>query len=248
MKSSNNIYFASDLHLGVPNREESLKREKLFIKWLDEIKVDAKAIYLLGDIFDFWFEYKKAVPKGYVRLLGKLAELSDNGIPIFIFTGNHDMWMFDYLEEEINATIYREPIEIKLNDKVFFLGHGDGLGPGDFGYKILKKVFSNSICKWLFSRIHPNLGISLAEYWSRKSRISNGVKDDTNQGQEEFLVQFCKSKLKESEIDYFIFGHRHLPMEVELNKKSTYINLGEWVNYKTYAVFDGETVTLKKFD
>jgi len=183
-----------------------------------------------------------------VRLLGKLAELSDNGIPIFIFTGNHDMWMFDYLEKEINATIYREPIEIKLNYKVFFLGHGDGLGPGDFGYKILKIVFSNSICKWLFSRIHPNLGISLAEYWSRKSRISNGVKDDTNQGQEEFLVQFCKSKLKESEIDYFIFGHRHLPMEVELNKNSTYINLGEWVNYKTYAVFDGETVTLKKFD
>ena len=142
---------------------------------------------MLGDIFDFWFEYKKAVPKGYVRLLGKLAELSDSGIPIFIFTGNHDMWMFDYLEKELNVTIYRQPIEIKLNNKTFFLGHGDGLGPGDYGYKILKKIFSNSFCKFLFSIIHPNIGISIAEYWSKKSRISNWVKDDKNLGDKEFL-------------------------------------------------------------
>lgn len=210
--------------------------------------MDAKAIYLLGDIFDFWFEYKKAVPKGYIRLLGKLAELTDSGIPIYIFTGNHDMWMFDYLEKEINITIYREPIEIKLNEKVFFLGHGDGLGPGDYGYKILKQIFSNTVCKWLFARIHPNLGISIAEYWSRKSRISNGIKDDINLGEKEFLVQFCKSKLQETQIDYFLFGHRHLPMEIKISKNSTYINLGEWVNYRTYAVFNGETVTLEKFD
>lgn len=210
--------------------------------------MDAKAIYLLGDIFDFWFEYKKAVPKGYIRLLGKLAELTDSGIPIYIFTGNHDMWMFDYLEKEINITIYREPIEIKLNEKVFFLGHGDGLGPGDYGYKILKQIFSNTVCKWLFARIHPNLGISIAEYWSRKSRISNGIKDDINLGEKEFLVQFCNSKLQETQIDYFLFGHRHLPMEIKISKNSTYINLGEWVNFRTYAVFNGETVTLEKFD
>lgn len=203
---------------------------------------------MLGDIFDFWFEYKKAVPKGYVRLLGKLAELSDSGIHIFIFTGNHDMWMFDYLEKELNVTIYRQPIEIKLNNKTFFLGHGDGLGPGDYGYKILKKIFSNSFCKFLFSIIHPNIGISIAEYWSKKSRISNGVKDDKNLGNKEFLVQFCKNKLKEKEVDFFIFGHRHLPIEIKLNDQSTYINLGDWVNYKTYAVFDGEIVSLKKFD
>ena len=150
------IYFASDLHLGVPNREKSLVREKLFVQWLDEIKNDAEAIYLVGDIFDFWFEYKKAVPKGYVRLLGKLAEISDSGIPIHIFTGNHDMWLFDYLEDEINAHIYREPIEISMKGKRFFISHGDGLGPGDNGYKLIKKIFKNKLCQWLFERIHPN--------------------------------------------------------------------------------------------
>ena len=188
------------------------------------------------------------MPKGYVRLLGKLAELTDSGIPIYIFTGNHDMWMFDYLEKEINLTIYREPIETKLNGKIFFLGHGDGLGPGDDSYKFLKKIFSNAVCKWIFARIHPNLGISIAEYWSRKSRISTGTKDNTNLGGKEFLVQFCKRKIKETQIDYFLFGHRHLPMQVQISENSTYINLGEWVNYRTYAVFNGETVTLKEFD
>ena len=144
------IYFASDLHLGVPNREKSLVREKLFVQWLDDIKSDAEAIYLVGDIFDFWFEYKKAVPKGYVRLLGKLAEFSDSNIPIHIFTGNHDMWLFDYLEDEINAHIYREPIEVSLKGKRFFIGHGDGLGPGDNGYKHIKKILKNKLCQCLF--------------------------------------------------------------------------------------------------
>jgi len=158
------------------------------------------------------------------------------------------MWMFDYLEKEINLTIYREPIEIELYEKTFFLGHGDGLGPGDRGYKILKKIFSNSICKFLFSIIHPNIGISIAEKWSKKSRISNVIKDDKNLGDNESLVKFCKNKLKEKHIDYFLFGHRHLPMEIQLNNQSTYINLGEWLNYNTYAVYNGKSVSLKKFD
>ena len=172
------IYFASDLHLGVPNKEKSLEREKRFVKWLDEIKSDASAIYLVGDVFDFWFEYKKAVPKGYVRLLGKLAEISDSGIDIHFFTGNHDMWVFDYLEKEINLKIYREAHEITINGKSFLIGHGDGLGPHDKGYKFIKKIFSNKLCQWLFARVHPNLGISIAEYWSRKSRIANGQKNE----------------------------------------------------------------------
>lgn len=241
------IYFASDLHLGVPNKEKSLERERLFVQWLNEIKADAEAIFLVGDIFDFWFEYKKAVPKGYVRLLGKLAEISDSGIPIHIFTGNHDMWLFDYLEEEINATIYREPIEVSLKGKRFFIGHGDGLGPGDKGYKIIKKIFENKICQWLFERIHPNLGISIAEYWSEKSRIANGQKDETYHGEKEWLTQFCKEKKKTIEVDYFVFGHRHLPLEEDLGDNTSYINLGEWVNYNSYAVFDGEKLELKRY-
>ena len=241
------IYFASDLHLGVPNREKSLVREKLFVQWLDEIKNDAEAIYLVGDIFDFWFEYKKAVPKGYVRLLGKLAEISDSGIPIHIFTGNHDMWLFDYLEDEINAHIYREPIEVSLKGKSFFIGHGDGLGPGDKSYKLIKKIFKNKLCQWLFERIHPNLGISIAQYWSKKSRIANGEKDESYYGEKEWLTQFCKEKMKTIEVDYFIFGHRHLPLEVDLGNNTIYINLGEWVNYNSYAVFDGKRLELKRY-
>lgn len=241
------IYFASDLHLGVPNREKSLVREKLFVQWLDDIKSDAEAIYLVGDIFDFWFEYKKAVPKGYVRLLGKLAEFSDSNIPIHIFTGNHDMWLFDYLEDEINAHIYREPIEVSLKGKRFFIGHGDGLGPGDNGYKLIKKIFKNKLCQWLFERIHPNLGISVAQYWSKKSRIANGEKNESYHGEKEWLTQFCKEKIKTIEVDYFIFGHRHLPLEVDLGNNMTYINLGEWVNYNSYAVFDGKKLELKRY-
>lgn len=241
------IYFASDLHLGVPNRKKSLVREKLFVQWLDEIKNDAETIYLLGDIFDFWFEYKKAVPKGYVRLLGKLAEISDLGIPIHIFTGNHDMWLFDYLEDEINAHIHREPIEISLKGKRFFIGHGDGLGPGDNGYKIIKKIFKNKLCQWLFEKIHPNLGISIAQYWSKKSRIANGENDENFHDEKEWLIQFCKEKMKTIDVDFFIFGHRHLPLEVNLGNKTTYINLGEWVNYNSYAVFDGKKLELKRY-
>lgn len=241
------IYFASDLHLGVPNREKSLEREKLFVKWLDEIKKDATAIFLVGDVFDFWFEYKKAVPKGYVRLLGKLAEIRDAGIDIHFFTGNHDMWVFDYLEKEIDLKIYREPQEIIFNNKTFFIGHGDGLGPKDKGYKFLKKIFSNKLCQWLFARIHPNLGISIAEYWSKKSRIANGQKDETFHGDNEWLTQFCKETLKTKKVDYFIFGHRHLPLEIDLGNDSHYINLGEWVNYKSYVVFDGNKLELKYY-
>ena len=243
----NKIYFASDLHLGVPNKEKSLEREKLFVQWLDEVKTEAEALFLVGDVFDFWFEYKKAVPKGYVRLLGKLAEISDSGIPIHFFTGNHDMWLFDYLEEEINIKIYRDPIQIKLKNKTFFIGHGDGLGPGDYNYKLIKKVFRSQVCQWLFARIHPNLGISLAEYWSKKSRIANGIKDETFHGEKEWLSQFCKEKMKSIDVDFFVFGHRHLPLQVELDETTTYINLGDWINYNSYGVFDGEKLELKYY-
>ena len=182
-----------------------------------------------------------------MRVLGKLAEISDSGIPIHIFTGNHDMWLFDYLEDELNAHIYRESIEISLKGKRFFISHGDGLGPGDNGYKLIKKIFKNKLCQWLFERIHPNLGISIAQYWSKKSRIANGEKDENYHGEKEWLIQFCKEKMKTIEVDYFIFGHRHLPLEVDLGNNTTYINLGEWVNYNSYAVFDGKKLELKRY-
>lgn len=239
------IFFASDFHLGVPDKATSLEREKLIVKWLDEIKKDCEELYLMGDLFDFWFEYKTAVPKGFTRLLGKIAEYTDSGIPVSVFTGNHDMWMFGYLEDELGVKIYREPIERTFNGKKFFLAHGDGLGPGDHGYKFIKKVFANPFLQWMFARIHPNAGIGIANYWSRRSRISQG-KEEYKGDDNEYLVAFVKEKLKSKHFDYFIFGHRHLPLEKKIGT-STYINLGEWVNFSTYAVFDGEKVELKHY-
>ncbi len=243
------IYFASDFHLGVPDHKTSLVREKRVVAWLDSIKHDASDIYLVGDVFDFWFEYKSTVPKGFVRLLGKLAELSDSGIIIHFFTGNHDMWAFDYLTEEIGAKMYREPIEIDLNGKKLMIGHGDGLGPADHGYKFIKKVFANKLCQWLFARLHPNLSFGVAHYFSKKSRIATGTSDEKFLGNEkEWLVIYCKEVLQKRHIDYFIFGHRHLPLDIQLKDNSRYINLGEWIHYNTYGVFDGEKLELKKFE
>jgi UDP-2,3-diacylglucosamine hydrolase len=242
------IYFASDFHLGAPDSATSLLREKLLVQWLDEIKKDAQELYLVGDVFDFWFEYKTAVPKGFVRLLGKLAELSDSGIPIFYFTGNHDMWVFDYLPKEIGLTIYRQSVEREINGKKFLIGHGDGLGPGDKGYKFIKKVFANSFCQWLFARLHPNFGIRLANYWSGKSRLHTGSSDEKFLGEEkEWLVIYCKEVLQKKHYDYFIFGHRHLPLDIQLSNSSRYLNLGEWMNYNSYAVFDGAALELRYF-
>lgn len=243
------IYFISDFHLGAPDRVKSLEREKKIVRWLNMVSADASEIYILGDVFDFWFEYKHAVPRGYVRLLGKLAELNDMGIRIHFFTGNHDMWVFDYLPKETGTIIYREPIEITLSGKKFMIGHGDGLGPGDHGYKFIKKVFANRFCQWLFARLHPNFGIPLALYFSRKSRIATGTTDEKFLGEDkEWLVAYAKEILRSRHIDYFIFGHRHLPLDITLNPDSRYVNLGEWINYFTYAVFNGRSLTLEKFE
>ncbi len=243
------IYFASDFHLGTPNFEKSREREDKIIKWLNTIESNASEIYLVGDIFDFWFEYKYTVPKGNIRFLGKIANLIDCGIKVHIFTGNHDMWMFNYLEKEFNLIIHRKPIEKEINGKKFFIGHGDGLGPGDRKYKLIKKFFSNPICQWLFARIHPNLGFSIAQSWSKKSREKENKENHKFLGEEkEWLIQFCKEELKNKEIDFFIFGHRHLPINHEINQTSKYINLGDWIKYNTYAEFDGVNLELKEFN
>jgi len=246
MSTRTKIYFASDFHLGAPNSEQSLERERLIISWLNEIKTDAAEIYLVGDIFDFWYEWKSVVPRGFVRILGKLAEICDSGIPVHFFTGNHDLWTFGYLEEEIGMKVYRNPIQVSLQGKSCYIGHGDGLGPGDRKYKALKKVFTSNICQWLFSRLHPNASFGMANYFSSKSRITNKEKDAIFDGEEnEWLVDYSKEILKKTHHDYFIFGHRHLPLDIKLSNTSKYINLGEWVNYNSYGVLENGLLELK---
>jgi UDP-2,3-diacylglucosamine hydrolase len=243
------IFFASDFHLGVPDHSTSLKREKDIVAWLDAIKNEAHSIYLLGDLFDFWFEYKYTIPKGYIRLQGKLAELRDAGIPIIFFTGNHDMWMFDYFPTELGIPVYRDPQLLRIGNHKILIGHGDGLGPGDTTYKFLKKFFNSSICQWLFARIHPNLGIFIANKWSKRSRITNQKREEKFEGEEgEFLWVYCRNLEKTTHHDFYIFGHRHLPLDLKVSDKSRYINLGEWVHFRTYGVYDGMNVELKTFN
>ncbi len=242
------IYFISDFHLGAPDYETSLVREKRIVAFLNEIKDSASHIFILGDLFDFWYEYKKVVPKGFVRILGKLAELTDSGIIIKFFVGNHDMWMSGYFEQELNIEVFHEPHEFVFNNKNFFIGHGDGLGPGDHKYKFLKKIFRNKISQSLFGALHPAAGIGLADYMSRKSRATTGKTDEVFLGEsKEWLIIFSKAMLKTKHYDYFIFGHRHFPLDYKLSDTSRYINLGDWIKYNSYAVFDGITTELKYY-
>ncbi len=248
MSDKQKIYFASDQHFGIPDIDSSKLREKKFISWLDEIKTDAKAIFLLGDLFDFWFEYKTVVPKGFVRVLGKIAELRDSGIPIYFFVGNHDLWMVNYFESELGIPVYHESKEFEFDGKNFLIGHGDGLGPGDKGYKRMKKVFTHPLSKWLYRWLHPDLGVKLAQYLSTKNKLISGDEDVIFLGEEnEWLVQYAKRKLEQKHYDYFLFGHRHLPMEIKVGEKSTYINTGDWISHFTYAVFDGKELSLKTY-
>ncbi|MDN3670183.1 UDP-2,3-diacylglucosamine diphosphatase [Echinicola jeungdonensis] len=248
ISATQKVFFASDFHLGAPNRKSSRKREDKIIRWLENIEEEAAAVFLVGDIFDFWFEYEKVVPKGFIRFIGKIAAMRDKGIPIFFFTGNHDLWMKDYFTKELGIPVYHHPIEVEINHKKMLIGHGDGLGPGDKNYKVLKKIFTNKLCQFLFKWIHPDIGISLAEKWSNSSRVTNENKqEDTFKGEGEWLWKYCQSVEEKIHFDYYIFGHRHLPLELPVGKKSTYYNLGEWVNQFTYGEFDGNTFQLLKF-
>jgi len=229
--------------------DASKPREAKFVRWLDDVKKDAAAIFLLGDLFDFWFEYKQVVPKGFVRVLGKLAEISDSGIPIYFFVGNHDLWMGDYFEKELNIPVYHNTKVFTYNDKKFFIGHGDGLGPNDKGYKRMKKVFTNPVAKWFYRWLHPDLGMRLGQYMSVSNKAISGEEDIKFTGPEdEWLVHYARRKLESAHYDYFVFGHRHLPMEIQVSENSTYFNIGEWITYFTYGVFDGEDFELKVFE
>ena len=245
LETGKKVYFLSDFHLGAPNDTESRKREDRLVRFLQDARKDAGIIFIVGDIFDFWFEYKTVVPKGFVRILGTLAQMADEGIQLHIFTGNHDLWMQDYLSKELNAKLYFEPQQFTIQNKQFLIGHGDGLGPGDEGYKRLKKIFTNPICQWLFRWLHPDAGIQLANYFSRKSRAKTGNADELFLGEDkEWLILYAKEQAKTMAVDYFIFGHRHYAIDLRLNDKSRYINLGDWIRLNTYAVFDGKDVQL----
>lgn len=248
LPSNKKVYFASDFHLGAPNEEGSLARERKIINWLQHISKDAAAIFLVGDVFDFWFEYKSTIPKGFIRFQGKLAELRDQGIPIILFTGNHDMWMFDYFPSQLDIPVIKNPINFKVGETVFYLGHGDGLGPGDHLFKITKRIFSNRLLQWFFQWIHPNIGVWLAKYWSRNSRDFSDQRNLPFDEKTERLLSYCKSMESKEHHDLYIFGHRHLPLELNVSDISTYFNLGEWMNHCTYLEFDGEKAVLKTFE
>lgn len=240
------VYFASDFHLGNMNVDSSIAREKNIIRWLSTIEEDAAAIFLVGDVFDFWFEYRHSIPKGCTRLLGKLAELSDAGIPIHVFTGNHDIWMFGYFEEELKIPVYHEPRVLNIGAKKFFVGHGDGLGPGDKKFKWMKKVFTTPFFQWCFRWLHPDIGIKIASIWSERSRTNPA--DERYMGDaREWLVQYAKRRLEETHFDVFVFGHRHLPIKKDLNEKSIYFNLGDWIVNNTYLKFNGHEANLEHF-
>lgn len=248
MDSHQKVYFASDQHFGAPTAAKSAVREQLFVQWLDQIKEDATCLFLVGDLFDFWFEYKTVVPKGFIRVLGKIAELRDMGIPIHFFVGNHDLWMQDYFEKELSIPVYHEPKEFTFGEHTFYIGHGDGLGPGDFGYKRLKKLFTHPISKWLFRWLHPDIGMAFGQYLSVKNKMVSGDEDIVYLGEDkEWLILHAKDILAQKHYNYFVFGHRHLPMKLAIGDSSEYVNLGDWISYFTYGVYDGKTMEIQDF-
>lgn len=242
-------YFISDIHLGAPALNNNKERELAFVDWLNSIKHEASHLFLLGDIFDFWFEYKKVVPRGHIRSLGKIAELADSGIEIHFFTGNHDVWVFDYLPNEIGMKLHRNEFKTHIMGKKFFLAHGDGLDKDDKGYLFLKKMFTSKTLQWIFARIHPNFAIMLGHNWSKHSRISKGIDSENFKGiEKEGMFTFSETVLQNEQFDYFVFGHRHLLINNPIGESSRYINLGDWINHFSYGVFDGIKFELKKYN
>ncbi len=249
MGNSQKIYFISDTHLGLYPYEKSLEREKKLVRWLDTIKKDISELYMMGDIFDFWHEHKRVIPRGFSRFLGKIAELSDLGVKIHYFTGNHDVWAYSYFKTEFGATIYHKPVKREINGIKFFIAHGDGLGPGDKGYKFLKWIFRNRVLQWLFARLHPNFSMWLGTTWSKHSRYAKGIVAEEFAGTDkEQQIVFSGMVLKEEHVDYFIFGHRHIPYDIQLGTNARCINLGDWIYNFSYGVFDGKSFSLQCYE
>ena len=258
LENNKKAYFCSDQHFGAPSISESKLREQKFINWLNEIKKDAQVLFLMGDLFDFWHEWNHVIPKGYVRVLGKLAELKDSGIELFMFVGNHDLWMKSYFEDEIGCKVFFSKQYFEISERKFLLAHGDGLGPGDKGYKRMKKLFTNPVAQWAFKWLHPDIAMKVAIYFSTKNKMISGEEDKEFLGEDkEFLILYSKEKLKSEHFDLFIYGHRHLPLVLDLKKDAStslsttdakYVNLGDWIYYFTFGVFDGNKFQLKTFE
>jgi len=247
LQSGKKIFFASDLHLGLYPAKKSVEREKLFVRWMNEVESETQVLFLLGDIFDFWYEYRKVVPRGFTRFLGKLAEFHDRGIEMHFFTGNHDVWVFDYLPAETGVIVHREPITAEINDKIFFIGHGDDMWKDDWGYKFLKTIFTSKTLQWMFSRLHPNLALSIGHTWSKHSRLSKGISESFLGEDKEHQILFARDYLKNNAVDYFVFGHRHITLDFKLSETSRLINLGEWIKANSFAEFDGYNLKLKYY-
>lgn len=245
MEKSRKIYFASDFHLGLKAGSEPLEREKRVVRWINSIAPDADEIYLLGDIFDFWWEYKLVVPRGFTRFLGTVAELTDSGIPVHFFTGNHDMWVGDYLSEECGLTIHTDPYTATFNGKIFHLAHGEGLGTKETGYKILLSIFRNKPLRILYSALHPSIGVGIGHRWSLNSRLVKGISKDFLGDEKEDLIRYSKSILQKEKVDYFIFGHRHLAMTYRINEDAEIVFLGDWIKHNSYAEWDGSNLLFK---
>jgi UDP-2,3-diacylglucosamine hydrolase len=232
------IYFASDFHLGLDHVISSSNREKKIVSWLNSIKDDCAVLYLVGDVFDYWFEYKEVVPKGFSRLFGKLCEFVDSGIKVHLFTGNHDMWIFDYFKKEIGLEMHYQPLNVEHFGKKYHIAHGDGLGPGDRGYKVLKKIFTNPMSQWLFHRLHPNFGLWLMKKISQKSRDAD-VPLTSIDPEKEWLIQYSYTYQKQNKVDFFVFGHRHFPTIYKLNEGHvTVLYLGDWLTNFSYLKVD----------
>jgi UDP-2,3-diacylglucosamine hydrolase len=248
LEKGSKIYFASDFHLGLPAGSSPVEREKKVVRWLTRIATDAKEIYLLGDIFDFWWEYKLVIPKGFTRFLGTIASLTDSGIPVHFFTGNHDMWMGKYLVDECGIIIHRSPLLTTFNGKNFYLAHGEGLGSKDFGYKILLSIFRNRPLQTLYSILHPTIGVGIGHRWSLNSRLGKGVTLAFMGEEKEDLIRHSKNILEKNQIDYFIYGHRHLAMTYKLKQGAEIVFLGDWIQNGFYAEWNGNELIFRTAD
>jgi UDP-2,3-diacylglucosamine hydrolase len=245
LTESKNIYFASDFHLGLAAGSPPLERERMVVKWLNSIVHNAKEIYLLGDIFDFWWEYKLVVPRGFTRFLGTIATITDSGIPVHYFTGNHDMWVSDYLSKECGMTIHTAPVTTIFNGKKFHLAHGEGLGTKSRGYKLLLSIFRNKPLRIMYSSLHPSIGVGIGHKWSLSSRLGKGITKEFLGEEKEDLIRYAKSILETDNVDYFLFGHRHLAMSWKLQSNAEIVFLGDWIKNGSYAQWDGENLTLR---
>ena len=249
LPNGKSLYFASDFHLGAEKDKSGLICERKIISWLDSIENDAGGVILVGDIFDFWFEYKKVIPKGFIRFQAKLVSIIEREIPVIFFTGNHDAWMFDYFTEELGIPVFRHPVVLNVGSQKLLVGHGDGLGPGDNFYKILKRIFSSKISQWFFRWIHPDIGVALAQRWSRSSRLTNTDKDGGFKSKEDEWLWHYSSEVEATDHhDYYIFGHRHIPLDLQVGEHSRYLNLGEWVNHFTCVKYDGKNAELLTYN